>query len=616
MISITNTLTMNNKLAERVRNLWLRVARRHDDEQAATLQTMAVDLPFTNTRETCRLLLNRLEELNRNHAQLEPREKLRHLDAFDEPVDAVTERLHQITQDITLPVRPSVVETALDARKLYIELALGYKSVLNDISGDNAEIVDRDLPRIALEGGIDALSSVLQLSYALYWPTPSGVWKQLHELYQFAQRNGLAGDSTQSTDGVGTAYKKALLMWLANPYGLTPNEQYTTRQLVGQWAYLVEIVETEPEHSCFAILNGDSPPVTWQWHQANEPVQAFLSNHKLCAIIEQHEHDQMPLLAARMPAPLEFDANTVARRLAPDLIALWCADRKREYDRRQAAASKLMTVGLGASHYFLANRAQLGKNQSDQVRPEPESVSETSSLDQSVLPRSAVFHGKPSDTPSPYRIHSANVHRPSDHPLSPPPKSLISMPRMRTNDQPSLPLPQTFPKVLCRIINESSTGACLLIRGRQDVNLRVGELVTLFALGNENYRAWGIGAIRWLRHFQGEYLMVGIEKLVSQANAVATKVCDPSGKYSDYLRSLLVTDFNPGQKGKAAPTLITAHVPYRTGDTILMHYLGEEKRLILGTTVRSTSRFRQFTFEDPDALGLEPQLSASAANQN
>jgi len=39
-----------------------------------------------------------------------------------------------------------------------------------------------------------------------------------------------------------------------------------------------------------------------------------------------------------------------------------------------------------------------------------------------------------------------------------------------------------------------------------------------------------------------------------------------------------------------------------------MHYLGEEKRLILGPTVRSTARFRQFTFEDPDAF------KATAAN--
>lgn len=604
---------MDNRLAERMRDLWRKAVRRKMDHRQDLPKPPTLDLPFTNTRETCDLLKTRLAEFNREEARLEPRERLRHLEAFREPVEAVVERLQQMTQDITLPVRSTIVDTALGARSLYVELALGYKSVLNDICGPDAEVFDIEMPGLAVHGGIQALSNVLNLSYALYWPAPAGIWRELHQFYQFAERNHMVEPTAEQTaESMATTYKSTLLLWLANPYGLTPNEQHTARHLIGQWAHLAEIRDTYSDEVHFVVLTGDSPPMPSSWHPGAEAIQSYLCTEKLCETLRHHAEDRLPLLSHTPPPPIDFDANAIAQRLAPDFVALWCGKRRRRSERRQSAVSRLMTVGLGSSHYFLSNRRRLGETQ--QVAANRASTSTVSSAsddapsESRVLPRSAVFRGKPSDTPSPYRIHSANMNRPAASLIVAvePAERRGGAPR-ETGSHAHLETTR-FGKSLCRIINDSTTGACLLIRGGPEASLRIGELISLFALGDEKYRPWGIGTIRWLRHFHGHYVMVGVERLVHQATAVATKVCDPSGKYSDYLRSLLITDYGPGDRSASAPTLITANVPYRTGDTILMHYLGEEKRLILGPTVRSTARFRQFTFEDPDAF------KATAAN--
>lgn len=568
---------------------------------------VTADLPLANVHETCLVLRERLEKFNRADSSLDPRARLRHLEAFRTPIDDVGQRLQHMTLELTLPAHASIVETALTGRQLYIELALGYKSIINDVCSAQASMIDTEFPRLVIKGALNALSSVLRLSYSLYWPTPVGVWREVNQLYHFAKRNGLTEtDDDQKPESIAALYKNVTLMWLSNPYGFTPSEQFTLNEIIYAWGYLLQLHDEPTNDAHFVAMSADTPPTAAQWTQTQDTAPVYIATTRICTVLREHERDRLPLITRPITPPENFELSTVAARLIPDLLELWQGRKTRASERRQSASSKLLVVGLGASHHYLADRRRLGHNKPSSKRASEaiDSTTPEAQVEPPILPPSAVFHSKAVDVAARNRIHSSNANKtlhqlrlPID--VSPQVTSPLDARTHRTFASSG------FTKVLCRIINESATGACLLFRGKDEARLRVGELVTLFSLGDEKYRAWGVGTIRWLRHFQSHYVLVGIERVVPNATAVATKVCDPSGKYSDYLRSLLITDYHPAQRAAAAPTLITAQVPYRTGDTILMHYLGEEKRLILGSTVRSTNRFRQFTFDDPDAKRQE-----------
>jgi cyclic-di-GMP-binding protein len=97
--------------------------------------------------------------------------------------------------------------------------------------------------------------------YRTYACSPGGLWRELHELYSFAEQHGFARIRIQDSfnrhdpdSSCAEAYTLVLLAQLANPYSLSARQLYFVERWLEKWASLVGLSAQPP-------LPGPIPPL-------------------------------------------------------------------------------------------------------------------------------------------------------------------------------------------------------------------------------------------------------------------------------------------------------------------------------------------------------------------
>ncbi|MDH3948896.1 MAG: hypothetical protein OEU74_08035, partial [Gammaproteobacteria bacterium] len=288
---------------------------------------------------------------------------------------------------------------------------------------------------------------------------------------------------------------------------------------------------------------------------------------------------------------IDMGRQDLSHDLLRRLLIAWGIETKRGFPRTSKQEDVQVAIGLSAIHQFLTNhRQQSQQNPNDPFthRAEFESSVVKSLSDESPDVWNMVYpDGKDVDLTKIVTEELAVSGEPSPSSANPP----LYSPE-KNQKQPDLSLGSWL------IINESASGYCLEYSDGNSTKAQVGELVGIRRRNNKQSWKWGIGVIRWMKFTTQQEMQLGIEMLNPDAAAIGLRTAaSESGKYN-FQRTLFLPEI-PAIKQPA--TLITAPVPWRVGNKLMLNILGKDVRVALIHLVQNTGLFAQFQFEFLDS---------------
>jgi len=521
------------------------------------LQLWLDELPTANTDRSAQHLLEQLKTINRSRYPAQ--ERIRLLDTLRPTTRELLAQLKQPLKNSKLPLDKKQSQAADTIQKILEEMAAGYKSVVSQlILSDSRKEMDEMLLREAIYNSIQYLARRLVESYLVYAPEPYDIWRELHQLYNYALQNDIhsLGVDDPCPDymlpvayTIELVYKRILLLSLAAPYHLMQNEAEELYHLMSTWTMGCNIAPANKKninHQFIFDLAADSPPRYFNKNMGAQPLNGRILDIKLvCSrldnlLLQFSHHDNLD----DIPSRLETQKHDMLSRLAEVLKG----SQSRQSNRRSAGNSARIAVGLNAAHYYISQKTAFS--------PEMDELK---------------IDGQRKIEPSLF----ANAY-----------KSALEKDRRHSH--------LDYVTYNWKQHNASKTGAALNCSlDKEEQSIQVGELVAYCNKEKPSHH-WQVGLIRWLKFQLESGIDMGIMNLSNTAVPVAIKALDGAGEGTDYFRGLMI----PKQVSiHQTRSLIVPATLYDTGSVLAVNMKNRFFRVKLSTPSLSTRSFTQYEFE-------------------
>jgi cyclic-di-GMP-binding protein len=487
-------------------------------------------LPLAQSVESARRMSAHLTALNR--AKLEVDIRVQILDVYRPFAGVVLEELEAIYAKAALPLGPRAREALTLARAIAFDLAAGYRIAIGEKTGKILAFgAKKHLPAL-LARAIEYLGIELVASYKSYSPVPSAIWSEMHQLYLFAERQGVATESADAESKVTAAdlYSEALLLSLTDPYRLIPGEcdqilavlkpmrGFTTlgqvRPQTRAGGHFLVPCDTDKPPKPMLSASDDAGGPNWRLFDANAIVD------KLRARKSAHETGNVSATLSRSVTP---DALVLMGKL----ITLWGDPPKRAHRRDPMETTVAVCVGLKAVGHFVS------------AQPAGNSAAEGETIRAGItIPLTAV----PDDETS-----------------------------------------KAFPVHEWDVVNHSA-GGVKLQRASQSLNpVVVGDVVGIKFINRAN---WTIGAVRWITQFEEGGMEFGVQFLANLARSVWVQPMNSSNPQAK--PGLLLTD------DEGADSLLTQPSLFGDMRTFEIEAQGEISTVRATGLIEKTPRFDVF----------------------
>lgn len=429
-------------------------------------------LSAATSAEAASTLLEELENMNRQAVASDVR--LKALETYRPAVMNLAEQLANHYCNAPLPLPPVAKKAATTAESLWQELGYGYKLALIDQQSKLFNLASKKSVAFIVYRAIEAVSQLAMVYYQTYFSPPGSVWSDLHQLYLYAVRQSLhdteivVDDASRASVTVELAYKRALLMPLADPQHLAPNDIKQVADYIDRFAQHAQLqglgVLENPAGIFIVSLDTDKPPVPYvkNSEQTDAETDILLITVDLARLI--HKHLQM--LRAGNPPPssgLPVNANdSHYQTMLAYLIQHWGVSPKRVFNRSRKNDMVELGIGIGAAHYFM--------NGQQHYAPPAEDTTEIS------------VHG----------------------------------------DQAGTAAPRNYRASRWQVLNISAGGMALRKLPAVEETVRVGELLSV---RNEKESRWSVGVLRWANN-GAEQLEVGAQLIAPEAKAAGARAVD------------------------------------------------------------------------------------------
>lgn len=437
-------------------------------------------LPMADSASVAQQLYQALYTLNR--MALDAHERLALMELYRGPVAATSDSLQFHFAHLSLPLRPRIKQLADFLVQLHMEMAYGYKHVVQAGLRARRPAEDEGL-LLAVERAIRYLGEVLLRSYQVYMPSPPGVWREIHGLYRFAEGHGAAAVPLPDDTSVAHRYLQVLMLGLCGPYQLAQNECHQVNAFLARWAHKAEIgtgVEgVDPLGRFLLDLEADHPAVPFP---RDVPLRALPSLRVVNAVeLARQVHDFIVRLQkGASPRRLELGFDCVGTACVDTLrrmLRFWGLAGRRHFTRRHTRQPLSLCAGLNAIHFFVGGQRPFAP------LPVPASAAENAA-----------------QPPEPEALAAEERSAPS--PEANPPSEIF---RVDSRWQ---------------VRDESAGGLSLARSGSIGLPMRVGDVL---GIHNPSANQWRIGAVRWVKSPDPQRLELGVEMLAPSAQAVAVR---------------------------------------------------------------------------------------------
>jgi hypothetical protein len=487
-------------------------------------------LPLSQSIEAARKMSAHLTALNRAKLDVDARTQI--LEVYRPFALVVLEELDAIYAKSALPLGPRAREALTLARAITFDLAAGYRIAIGEKTGKLLAFgAKKQLPSLVVRA-MEYLSMEFLASYKSYSPVPSSIWSEMHQLYLFADRQGIATEPGDAETKVTAAdlYSEALLLSLTDPYRLVPGASDQVLALLKPLRGLASLGQARPQTKAgghFLVpCDTDKPPKpmlsanddaggpNWRLFDTNAIVD------KLRARKSAHE-------AGNVSATLSRSVTPEALAFMGKLVTLWGDPPKRAHRRDAMDSTVAVCVGLKAVGHFVS------------VQPDRDPTAEGEAIRAGItIPLTAV----PDDETS-----------------------------------------KAFPVYEWDIVNHSA-GGVKLRRASQSLHpVVVGDVVGIKFI---NRATWTVGAVRWITQFEEGGMEFGVQFLSTQARSVWVQPVNSGSPQAK--PGLLLTD------EEGADSLLTQPSLFGDSRTFEIEAQGEISMVRATGLIEKTPRFDVF----------------------
>lgn len=589
-------------------------------------------LPRANVGEMAKLVYKTLYNLNRTQISESNRYKI--LELFSEPTDFLALHLKKHYLGLAFPLAQKKQQVALLAREIESEIAVGYKIIVENSMIDSKTRLNKNLLVQSSYFAMHYMSKVLLLSYQIYVPAPTGLWKQIYRLYQLTHQHDfhqIPVDKIQQYSAEPTIenlFKQILLLSLASPYRLRQGDIEKVDVFLEHWGSYSELNENiDPEQHAgmfSADLSGDDAPGFFNPNDTGSSYLRILETRNLVAAIKDDIKHYSSYVASYGGNKNKILSKKVLKRL----YLTWSGIAKRGFSRSPNNVKVLVTFGLSSTHHIIYENMKAAieediknKTQSDSdtdiqvkniwppVKPggpdnkkeEKKLPEEYANLDlvEPEYDQKSKFNSTPSfGIAQPQsskqdvwnQFHSSNTVAYDDTLFS------FSTGNSGPESYNSKATSVKYETHICKRVNESASGYCLSWQSNTNqaspINALVGELVGIRELSENEEPQWGVGVIRWMKHTASKQLELGIQKIAPHAISAGTHVVKNIKVPGTYLRTLVL----PEIKMINQPMTLISPTHYSVGNILSLSIFGDKILVKLTKLQESTGAFSHFQF--------------------
>ncbi len=519
-----------------------------DDVRVSDTERWFANLPLLNAAETSHNLFNALAALNRRPVESESRLKV--LELFRRPILQVCDEHQKRYIGQPLPLSQDGKLVAERVRQFQVEMAYGYKHVvLGWGQADKRGSPDRSELALAIQRAIRYLTEVLAKSYELYAPSPEGTWREIHQLYRYAEIEGITEvpirdelNSAVAQSTVSHVYKQALLLDFSDPYHLPARLLQKISRYLDAYAPLAQltlaIAALRPDcqflinlvNDRAGVANIENPPIT------TEAQYRLLTTVELARVM----HQQLSALQGGHLPPedalgKDFYANR-GQEMLMRLITSWGVNPKRYFPRTTKRGMKIEVISGIDTINCWANGGSVFVLSTKEVGPQP------------------------------MRTQISSIAR---HDSS------------QSCDQ--------APGEAWDLVDESAGGFSLEKTDAKDERVQVGDLIATRTLGQAS--GWGIAVVRWARSSGPDNLEMGVQRLAPGAEPTAVLPSDAPA--SDFKMALRLPEIKPLRQPE---TLITPRGMFKLHRILLLDNGYRTYQIRVTKLINVTGSFEQFQF--------------------
>ena len=433
-------------------------------------------LPLAQPLESARRLASHAEALN--GVRFDPDDRLQILEGARPIATLLLDEMEAIYVKSTLPHAQKAREAIGAARALAAALSAGYRIAATDKAGKLLGFGSKKQLPMLLHRSMQYLFAALRASYKSYTQVSPGTWRDLHDLYLYAEEQACARVADE--EGKSTLmdlYTEALLLSLTDPYRLAPGEAEKVLAQARSYRGAVTLGQARPATPSgghFLVpCDSDKPPkpALSANDETGGPNWRLLDTNPLVDKLRvKRQAVENGNVSATMRSTLGADGLALLRKLE----MLWGDPPKRAHRRVPSDDTVALCVGLKAVMHFLAFERQL----------DPEA--QAKALKEGIT---------------------------------------IPMMALPTDDGS-----QTIPVFEWRIVNQSEGGLKVRRDAATPQPLSVGEVVALKFAARPR---WTIGVLRWVTAYDDGAVEFGVQFLANSARGTwvqATGAKDPQAK--------------------------------------------------------------------------------------
>jgi hypothetical protein len=344
--------------------LWLQLPKRHKPDAHSlysTIQDLGQWVDRVNRQkagEQARLFYSLLVEVNSLDISVQAR--FNFLNLIAQAIRPLVGRLEKKFAGLSLPLDENKVKYVELVQSFWKELELGYKIIIEDLSDGNflSGIMSQKNLSLALFNSLEAISYQIFYQYQLYSQIDPQYWRELHQLFHYAQKKKVASKVLKLDDNhaasIEKRYLKLMMFSLSNPYHLTVEHMRWLWNQLDEWVYDVFLVEDHNKFAkkeiSFSIDPFSARPPSLQPNEKNninDPL--FFLNDKLWGV----QTNKLSRTIQKKNADNGHYAEHAA--LVERLLRIWSGDQYRRNARNELIDTVNLVLGCSNISNFLSH---------------------------------------------------------------------------------------------------------------------------------------------------------------------------------------------------------------------------------------------------------------------
>ncbi|MGE0385036.1 MAG: hypothetical protein AB7Q97_09925 [Gammaproteobacteria bacterium] len=496
------------------------------------LQQWLDDLPMTDFVRSAAMMERALQ--HSYHETLKPGMRLNLTALYWRPYRMLLDTLVGSESQPTLR-SVDVLQARVEAlRRVALELARGTRLGITEAAPAKALFGNPITAPEATVWAARLTSHALMLNFQGYGPPLSPAWRELNDLFLYAERGGSVDerhadpeDPGLGADSVRGIYMETAAVAVTDPLHLPPGAVWEIYAQIRDW---VDEIRIGPWHAArnpaglFVVdLLGSSPPVPYARFDAG----MARDHHRVldCTGLQRRVQAVREQLGTPGAAPLRLP-RPQARLLLEILRRAWGLHPKRYFPRHERDGSASLAFGFNEA-WQLANHGR----------------------DIVLESRTGVIVG------------GEEVHEPRHAPAADP----------------------------WQYVDEGPGGYAVYSATRPRAGVRVGELVAIRDADSD--RPWMVGAVRWLMVHDNLAHRIGVQIVGRDVESITLRATDGSDEDMQPQRAFLVAD----PSATNGFTVMTRAGLYAPGRPLELHVGGTRMRVTAATLRESALTFDYFS---------------------